>query len=77
MTKSELRQSKEYADCINKIKGYPQGFIFTLNYTQMRTGQRNAMRIILHDAINEKLIESISFGVALSGEITDETFKRL
>ena len=43
----------------------------------MTQEQKNAMDIITNDSINEKLIESVSIDLSLSGEITEETFVRL
>ena len=77
MTIQELRQSKDYADAINKIKKYPKDFTFKLNYSQIPKEEVIALWIIMRDCIENGIVESISIGVALSGEQTDETFKRL
>ena len=78
MTRTEFRQSKEYAECMRKITGYPKGFTFTIPYYKMTTGQKNAMDAVTSDAIKEGLLESISMGYSLSPlEMTEETFKRL
>lgn len=77
MTIQELRQSKDYAEAMSKIKKYPKGFTFTLNYSQIPKGKTNALRIIMQDCIDDDIVESVSIGLALSGEQTDETFKRL
>lgn len=77
MTKKQFRNSKEYENSIKKIKNYHKGFKFTLPYYKMTQGQKNAMNIITNDSIEEKLIESVSIGLSLSGEVTEETFVRL
>ena len=77
MTIQELRQTKDYAEAMSKIKKYPKDFTFTLNYSVIPKGKANALRIIMQDCIDDGIVESVSIGLALSGEQTDETFKRL
>lgn len=77
MTIQELRQTKDYAEAMSKIKKYPKGFTFKLNYSRIPKGKANALRIIMQDCIGDGIVESVSVGLALSGEQTDETFKRL
>ena len=73
----ELRQSKDYADIINKIKKYPKDYTFTLNYSEIPKAKVNALRIIMEDCIKKGIVESIAIGLAINGEQTDETFERL
>lgn len=77
MTIKEFRQSKDYAEAMNKIKNYSKGFTFTLNYSEIPKGKANALRIIMQDCIKDGIVESVSFGLALNGEQTSETFKKL
>lgn len=77
MTKEQLRKTDEYKMCINKITNYSKGFKFTINYNPMPNPKRNALNIVLNDCERNGLIESISFGVNLRGEITDETYIRI
>lgn len=77
MTKKQFRNSQEYENLIKKIKNYPKGFKFTLPYYKMTQGQKNAMDIITNDSIKEKIIDSVSCGLDLTGNITEETFIRL
>ena len=77
MTVQELRKTKDYQDAVDKIKGYPNGFTFTLDYTKIPKAKANALKIILNDCINNKIIDSVSIGLSLGGEITDETFVRV
>lgn len=77
MTIQEFRQSKDYAEAMNKIKNYSKGFIFTLNYAEIPKEKANALRIIMQDCIKDGIVESVSFGLALNGEQTSETFKKL
>lgn len=73
----EFKESKEYKDAVEKIKSYPKRFKFTLPYYKMTKGQKNAMHIITDDCIKKKIIDSVSFGLDLTGNITEETFIRL
>lgn len=77
MNKNEFKESKEYKDAVKKIKGYSKGFNFTIPYYKMTQEQKNAMHIITSDCVKEKIIDSMSFGLNLAGEITEETFIRL
>lgn len=77
MTIDELRNHEEYALCMRKIKAYRKGFEFTLNYARIPTPQANALKIVLHDAREQGLIEIIATGLALDGTSVDETFRRL
>lgn len=77
MNKMEFKKSKEYKDIFKKIKNYHEGFKFTLPYYKMTQGQKNAINIITSDCIKERIIDSVSIELNLSGEITEETFIRL
>jgi len=77
MNVQQLRESKEYADACRKINAYRTGFEFTIPYYKMTQGQRNAMNVITADCTKQGLIQSISIGVSLEGEFTEETFVRL
>lgn len=77
MTEKELRNSQEYKDLVEKIKGYSKGFKFTLPYYKMTQGQKNAIHIIINDCIKERIIDSIAIGLQLDGTMTEETFIRL
>ena len=77
MTIQEFRQSKDYAEAMNKIKSYSKDFTFTLNYSEIPKGKANALRIIMQDCIKDGIVESVSFGLTLNGKQTSETFKKL
>lgn len=77
MTKKEFRNSQEYKELVEKIKGYSKGFKFTSPYYKMTQGQKNAIDIITSDCVKEKIIDSVSIGLQLDGTITEETFIRL
>lgn len=77
MTREELRNHEEYSICMKKIRGYRKGFEFTLNYAAIPRPQANALKIVMADAIEMGLIESIAIGVALDGTHTDETYRKL
>ena len=77
MTIQELRQTKDYAEAMSKIKKYPKDFTFTLNYSAIPKWKVSALKIIMQDCIDNGIIESVSIGLALNDEQTDETFRRL
>lgn len=77
MTIQEFRQSKDYVEAMSKIKSYSKDFTFTLDYSEIPKGKANALRIIMQDCIKDGIVESVSFGLALNGEQTSETFKKL
>lgn len=77
MTAQELRNHPEYELCFKKIKAYPKGFTFTLNYSQIPRGKANGLKIIMADAIEQGYLESIAIGLALDGTFTDETYRKL
>lgn len=77
MTIAELRKHPDYKKAVEKVRGYRKGFKFTMNYADIPTAKGNALKVVLHDCVNEKLLESVSFGLALDGTVTDETFVRI
>ncbi len=77
MNRMEFKKSNEYKEMIEKIKGYSKGFKFNIPYYKMTTRQKNAMHIVTNDCIKEKIIESVSIGLDLTGNVTDEMFVRL
>lgn len=77
MTKAEFRQSKEYREMMDKIKGYTKGFTFTLKYGEIPNAKGNALRIVTEDAIDKGILESIAIGLSLQGEPVEETYRRL
>ena len=77
MTVQELRETHGYKEAFDKIKGYPKGFKFTLDYTKIPKAKGNALKIITRACIKEKIIESVAIGLSLKGEQTEETFRRL
>lgn len=76
MTREELRAHPEYAVCMEKIRGYKPGFVFTLNWNQIPFAKANALKEICADAIREGYLESVSFNVDFYGHCTAETFRR-
>ena len=77
MTIQEVRNHEEYALAFKKIRAYSKGFEFTLNYEQIPTPQANALKIIMHDAKEQGLIESIAIDLDINGTQTAETFRKL
>lgn len=75
---------KELLKLVDRIRKYPKGFEFTINYTETTKGQFNALQWIVREAMSQKIIECISTGISLEdcrGEtgrpFSEETFKRL
>ena len=77
MTYDKIRNHPEYALCMKKINAYRKGFEFTLNYARIPTPQANALKIVMRDAVEQGLVESIAIGLSLEGTQTDETFRKL
>ena len=81
----DTRTKDELNKCIEKIRNYPKGFEFTINYAQIPTkAKENGMHWVLDKAKENGLIESIAIGHSmedLTGEsgrfCTEETFRRL
>lgn len=77
MTKQELRETKDYKEAIEKIKNYKIGFKFTMNYTEIPKAKGNALKIILNDCVKMGILESVSFGLDIEGNVVEEEFKRI
>ena len=77
MTVKELRESTEYAKSMQKIKSYPKGFKFSLKYGEIPKAKGNALKIIMKDAIDSGLLESVSIGLDIHGEFVEEEYRRL
>lgn len=76
MTIAEFRKSKDYADMIAKIKGYRSGFQFTLDFVNIPKAKARALEVVTEDCKKMGILESVSFGLNLNGDVTEETFKR-
>ena len=77
MSKSEFKKSKEYRDMIDKIKGYPIGFTFTLKYGEIPEKKGNALRIITRCCIEMGILESISICLDIQGNFVEEQYRRI
>lgn len=77
MTKAECRQSKDYADAVEKIRNYSKGFEFTLHYADIPKAKANALKLIADDCIKMKILESIEIGLDIEGNFVQETYRRL
>lgn len=77
MTREQLRKTTDYAEAMDKVRKYSKDFQFTLYYSEIPKAKANALKILMNDCIKCRLIESISIGVSLQGDIVDETFRRL
>lgn len=77
MTKQEFRESKEYAEMMEKIKGYHKGFKFTLHYGQIPKAKANALRTITQDCIKMGILESKSIGLDIQGNFVEEEYERV
>lgn len=77
MTIPELRETKDYEQAMKKVQDYPQGFKFTLRYSEIPKGKANALKIIMEDCIKQNLLKSVSIELALDGTQTAETFIKI
>lgn len=77
MTKTVFRKSKEYTECMEKIKNYPKGFTFSLKYREIPKAKGNALKILTQDCIDAGILDSISIGLDIHGNFVEETYKRL
>ena len=77
MTKEELRKRSGYIEAVEKIRNYSKGFTFTLDFSRIPKAKANALRIVLKDCENMGLIESISFGLDIQGNLVEEEYKRI
>lgn len=77
MSKTEFKKSKEYQGIIDMIKGYPIGFTFKLKYSEIPVKKGNALKIVIRDCINIGILESISIGLDIQGNIVEEEYKRI
>lgn len=63
MTKSELRETNEYREIMDKIKSYPKDFTFTIQYGAISNAKG--------------ILESTAIGLNIQGEPVEETYRRL
>jgi hypothetical protein len=78
-------EEKEIEKAIDKIKNYPKGFEFTINYSSISTkAKENGLKYVLKKAKDMGLIECIATGLTIeditgkSGRpFNEETFRRL
>ena len=77
MNIQEMRLTKDYGEAVEKIKAYPIWFEFTLNYADIPKAKGNALKVITGDCIKMGILESISFGLDLCGNCTEETYRRI
>lgn len=77
MTIAELRKDPEYSKCLEKVRSYPTGFEFTLQYSSIPKAKANALRIIMSDCIELGLLDSVSISLSLTGEETAITYRKI
>ena len=77
MTKEEFRKSKDYAESMQKIENYYKGFTFTLKYGEIPKAKANALKILTQDAIDRGILECISIGLSINGDVVEEKYRRL
>ena len=77
MTKEEFRNSKEYAEMIDKIKAYTKGFTFALKYAEIPKAKAKALEIVTNDCIKSGILESIEIGLDIQGNFVEEKYKRV
>lgn len=76
-TVTEFKESTEYAESMEKIKGYSKGYTFSLKYEKIPKAKANALIILTKDCIDMGILESISMSFDIAGNLTEETYKRL
>lgn len=76
MTRMELRTHPGYIEAYTKIRNYSSGFEFRVDYSIMPIPKRNAMLILLEDAKDAGLIESIKMDFTWDLQLVGETFRR-
>ena len=82
-TAEALRETEGYKKAVDKIKGYPKGFEFTISYHLMTAPQKRAMIVIVRDMMQEHVLESIAIGesfeslTSTEGIPHEETFRRI
>ena len=77
MNKTELRKTEDYKNAMEKIKNYPEGFIFSLKYGEIPKAKGNALKVITQDCIAKGILESVSIGLNIYGEFVEEEYRRL
>ena len=77
MTVQEVRNHEEYALCFRKIKSYKKGFEFTIHYEHIPAPKANALKIVMRDAIEQGLLESIEVCYDINLNQTEETFRKI
>ena len=77
MTKEEFKNSKEYTEMMDKIKGYTKGFTFTLKYAEIPKAKAKALEIVTNDCIKSGILESIEIGLDIQGNFVEEKYKRI
>lgn len=75
---------RELDKCVDKIRRFPKGFEFTINYSAMSKAKYNAMRIVLDKAMKLDLITSVAIGLSFESMLgetncyaNEETFRRI
>ena len=77
MTAQECKQHPEYLKGMDKIKSYPSGFEFTLEWERIPKGTANALKLLTSECIELGYIEPIQFDLNLVGECTATKFRRI
>lgn len=77
MTKQELREHSQYIFCMNRIRTYQVGFTWTMNWEEIPPAKANALKIILEDAKEIGLIESIKMTYDINLKLIAETYRRI
>lgn len=75
MTTEEFRETKDYAEKIDKIKNYSKETIFILNY--LKNPEANVWQIVMQDCIKKGVVKSVNAEFSWVGERQSETFERL
>lgn len=68
--------STEYKKAMDKIRAYPQGFCFRIDWTELTTSERKAFKILIDEAIGNSYLESVSAEYDHDMNLVTEIYKR-
>ena len=76
MTETELRKRPEYLASMERIKQYRPGFELHMDWTKIPEAKRNALKIVLNDAVDAGLLKSVALYYDVDLNNTGETYHR-
>ena len=77
MTMEQFKNHPEFLKAIAKIRGYREGFTFRIEWGDIPTAaQREGLRIVLREAVQEGLLECVSMETGVSVADTALVYRR-